>query len=91
MSTLSEKATEIFGFKINEGQWKNYLKKIDVAGEPTRKNIGTLLFTLCEEVEKLSKEVESISTPRVVDSKATDTQKAYGTTSNQRRNTKNDL
>lgn len=62
MSRISEKASNIFGFLIKEGSWNNYLKEMDIEGEPTRVNIGKLLFALCQEVEDLEKEQRLLKT-----------------------------
>lgn len=64
MSKISEEVSKIFGFGIREGEWQRYLPQLDIAGEPTRKNMAALIFAVCAELEELEKR---LSTPEVVD------------------------
>lgn len=60
MSQISKKVSQILGFTIREGEWERFLTPIDQEGEPTRKNTASILFALCEEIERLERMVEDV-------------------------------
>ncbi len=57
MSQISKLASTILNIHIPEGQWKPQLDLIDRSGEPTLKNLGRLVFALCQLVEEIEGEV----------------------------------
>lgn len=58
--TIRQKVSDILGISIQEGRWVSYTATLDREGSFTRKTMLDILMALCEAVEDLENQVESL-------------------------------
>lgn len=61
--TIREEASAILKLRIEPGQWKQMMNRLDIQGAFTRKHERDFLIMLCEHVEKLESAIATLIAP----------------------------